>query len=232
MPQVNSLYVSKPTKGRRFAISDIHGCFLTFKSILKQIRLKKQDQLFLVGDAVNRGPSSHKVLDHIIKLKAKGFQVYFIRGNHEQAVLNSVKKSVGQRKRTLKANNSSKLLEKGEIIPKYQYLLEDSYHYIESEDYFLVHAGFNHKSGNPFKDAYSMLNTRIFKANKGYLNGKKIIIGHTPTDVSTILRRIKEGEQKLCIDNGCFHPKSKEQGSLICLNMDTGTIIIQHNLDQ
>lgn len=232
MPLPNVLFVNSPAeKGRRYAISDIHGCELTFKAILKQIRLKKKDQLFLIGDMVNRGPSSHKVLDHIIQLKSEGFQVYFIRGNHEQAVLNTVKKTQAQRKRSLKGNNSLNLLEKGEIKQAYLKLLKESYHYIELDDYFLVHAGFNHKVSNPFEDTFSMLNIRKFKTKSKFLKDKKLVIGHTPKNISTIVRRVKKGKRKLFIDNGCANYKTREQGNMLCLDLDTRTLIVQINLD-
>lgn len=231
MPLTRSLYIEKPKKGKRFAISDVHGCSKTFDAILKTIRLKKKDQLFLVGDMVNRGPSSHEVLDKIIKLKEKGYQVYFIRGNHEQMVLNTIKKSVGQRKRRLKGFNSSKLLDHGVLKKEYKNLLQDTQHYIETEDYFLVHAGFNHKAENPFEDRKGMMNIRKFKSKKSYLKGKTSIIGHTPKDISKIVRRIKKGKNKFYIDNGCANHKTREQGHLLCLDLDSHALIVQINID-
>jgi serine/threonine protein phosphatase 1 len=231
MPITRSLFVEKPEKGKRFAISDVHGCYHTFKAILKTIRLKKKDQLFLIGDMINRGPNSHDVLDHIIKLKEKGYQIYFIRGNHEQAVLNTKKKTIAQRKRVLKGFNSKKLLDKGILIKRYKDLLADSQHFIEIDKYFLVHAGFNHKADDPFDDRRAMLNTRKFKSKKDYLKGKTSIIGHTPKDVSKIVRRIKKGKRKFYLDNGCANYKTKEQGHLLCLDLDSLALIVQINID-
>ena len=232
MPETKSIFVEKTQKGRRFAISDVHGCAKTFKAILDQIRFTKNDQLFLVGDMVNRGPSSNEVLEHILKLQSENYEIYFIRGNHEQAVLNTRRKSIGQRKRSLKANNSSNLLdENGKLIKKYKDLIKSSYHFIETEDYFFVHAGFNHKAENPFEDRKAMLNIRKFKSKKDYLKGKTSVIGHTPKDLSKIVRRIKKGKKKFYIDNGCANYKTKGQGHLICLDLDTKAIIIQINID-
>ena len=70
MPENKHLFVEKPEVGRRFAISDIHGCSMTFEALLSQIHLKKEDQLFLLGDYVNRGPDSAGVIDKILELKA------------------------------------------------------------------------------------------------------------------------------------------------------------------
>lgn len=232
MQKPRHLAVSKVDKGRRFAISDVHGCFLTFKALLKQIHLQKEDQLFLVGDMINRGPESDKVLDKIIKLKEKGFEVYYIRGNHEQLVLNSQKKSVGQRKRILKANKSQNLLKSGALKESYAQLLEESLHYITTEDYYLVHAGFDLQLDAPFDHSYSMLNIRTFKPKRKHLGERKVIVGHQPKPLSQIMKRIKRGKRKVYIDNGCVNADLIGQGNLICLNLDTLAISVQQNLDR
>lgn len=231
MSLINSINLTKPETGRRLAISDVHGCFYTFSALLKQLQLTKEDQLFLVGDMVNRGLYSDKVLDYIIQLKQEGFQLYFIRGNHEQAVLNSIKKTTGQRKRLLKSCNSLCLLENGQIKNSYQDVLEKSYHFIELDRFFLVHAGFNSQKKQMFVDSFSMMNIRQFKAKKKELKGKTIIFGHTPTDLSIIVDRVKLDKRKLCIDNGCANPNTPTQGNLVCLNLDTKGILIQPNLE-
>lgn len=229
MPTVKSLFVERPLNGKRYAISDIHGCSKTFKNLLRKIDFSKNDQLFLVGDLINRGPRSSKVLDHVLKLMETGFQVYFIRGNHEQMVLNSSKKRIGQRKRQFQSLNSLSLLEGNKLNPVYKKLLKEAYHFIETEDYFLVHAGFNHKSESPMEDTYAMLNIRKFKAKKDFLKGKSIIIGHTPKTISFIKESIEK--RKIHIDNGCVNSSTEGQGKLLCFNLDSKEIIRQKNKD-
>ena len=46
----------------------------------------KNDQLFLLGDYIDRGQDSKGVIDYIIELQ-KEFQVFPIRGNHEENIL-------------------------------------------------------------------------------------------------------------------------------------------------
>ncbi len=229
--ETKQLFVAKPDSGRRFAISDIHGCYNTFKALLKQIRLTKKDQLFLLGDLVNRGPHSDKVLDKVINLQSKGFQLYVIRGNHEQLVLNTTKKTSGQQNRILKANKSKNLLSNGKLHKPYLQLLESSVHFIETEDFFLVHAGFNFKAKDPFQDAYSMMNIRSFKPKNKFLKEKNMLVGHQPKNISKIIERIHKKKQKLYIDNGCINGHIRKQGNLICLNLDTLAISLQNNID-
>ena len=76
-----------PNGGRRLVISDIHGCHKTFSALLKKVQLNRNDQLFLLGDYISRGPNSGKVIDIILDLRYHGFDVFALRGNHEQMVL-------------------------------------------------------------------------------------------------------------------------------------------------
>ncbi|MDR2188242.1 MAG: metallophosphoesterase [Azonexus sp.] len=67
------------TKGRDFAVGDIHGHFSALSEGLKAIQFKpSRDRLFAVGDLVDRGPESAQVIDWLA-------QPWFhaVRGNHE-----------------------------------------------------------------------------------------------------------------------------------------------------
>jgi len=54
----------------RYAISDIHGCYHTFKELLNTIGLNKNDDLILLGDYINRGKYSKEVVDFIMQLES------------------------------------------------------------------------------------------------------------------------------------------------------------------
>jgi len=49
--------------GRLIAVGDIHGCHAEFEELLGQLELVGGDRLVLLGDLVNRGPSSTRVID-------------------------------------------------------------------------------------------------------------------------------------------------------------------------
>ncbi len=68
-----------------WVIGDIHGCWRTFKRLLERIEWNEaHDELWLVGDLVNRGPSSLEVLrwaaDHDDRVSA-------VLGNHDLHLL-------------------------------------------------------------------------------------------------------------------------------------------------
>lgn len=68
--------------GRIIAIGDIHGCHLEFAELLDRLALAPDDRLILVGDLVNRGPDSNKVVDLAIQHRAVS-----LLGNHEARLL-------------------------------------------------------------------------------------------------------------------------------------------------
>jgi serine/threonine protein phosphatase 1 len=80
-----------PSTSRIFAIGDIHGCNNKLLALLKRIPIDRdRDLLVFLGDYINRGPDSRKVLDTLLQVKATYGQVVFLKGNHEQALLDYV----------------------------------------------------------------------------------------------------------------------------------------------
>lgn len=71
-----------------FAIGDIHGCHDKLANLLRRLPYdRQQDTLVFLGDYINRGPDSKKVLDLLISLKKTCSNIVFLKGNHEQALL-------------------------------------------------------------------------------------------------------------------------------------------------
>src|SRR6476659_2889723 len=62
---------------------------LEMLKIIKDQPLKDEDQLVFLGDYVDRGEDSRAVLDTLIKLRAEHDNVVFLRGNHEQLMLDA-----------------------------------------------------------------------------------------------------------------------------------------------
>lgn len=68
--------------GRLIAIGDIHGCHLEFAELLTRLAPTRDDRLILLGDLVNRGPDSNRVLD-----LAREHRALALLGNHELRLL-------------------------------------------------------------------------------------------------------------------------------------------------
>lgn len=70
---------------RHFVFGDIHGRFTTFQRLLKKIKYDPlTDVIYSVGDMIDRGPDSVKVVQFFQQPHC-----HAILGNHEQMVLNA-----------------------------------------------------------------------------------------------------------------------------------------------
>lgn len=70
-------------KGRLIAIGDIHGCDREFEDLLAKLDLRGADRVILLGDLINRGPDSARVL-----ALARRHAYLSLLGNHELRLLN------------------------------------------------------------------------------------------------------------------------------------------------
>ena len=240
--------ITNPKGGRRWVIADIHGCLETLKTLVEQrIILSKADQLFLLGDYINRGKHSAGVLDYLMGLIAEDYQIYPLLGNHEQMLLdawqynknvNGTPEAIPLSSRMMGAYD---LLDTGgDLIPTYAGFLESLAYYYELDNFYLVHAGFDFKAQNPFTDYTSMVWMRNFTDNP---TAKTIIHGHQIKDLKEIKYKIETRSTIIPLDNGCYYglSYSKEEkqrlhlenvaGNLCELKLDTFELITQHNID-
>lgn len=70
-------------KGKDYFVGDIHGCFSTLERNLGSIGFDPSvDRLFCVGDLVDRGKESYRVLEFLSKP-----WVFSVLGNHEKMII-------------------------------------------------------------------------------------------------------------------------------------------------
>lgn len=68
--------------GRLIAIGDIHGCHAEFAELLGRLSPTRDDRIVLLGDLVNRGPDSRRVIE-----LARAVGALALLGNHELRLL-------------------------------------------------------------------------------------------------------------------------------------------------
>ncbi len=230
---------------RRIVIGDIHGCLKTLQELLeKKILVTEQDQLYFVGDYIDRGPDSKGVLDYLIGMKRNGFKMVFIRGNHEEMLIESFSSEAffhpwiynggGKTLESFGISQEEYLELPGDrkLPKKYMEFLSHTTYFVELDKVFIVHAGFNFNDKNPFHDLDAMIWSRNFDYDRFKAKGKPVIHGHTPTSLDSIRKTLFNPERTLInIDGGCVYTEFPEMGNLIALDIDKWQMFLQPNID-
>ena len=183
------------SKGRLIAVSDIHGYFPSLIKLINKIEPSKKDRIIFLGDYINIGPASRKVLDYLVEFKNNFPQTIFIKGNHEQMFLDYLS---GKNKETFLGNGGYSVLRRytvfGKIVIPEEHVvfIENLIPFHEEGDYVFVHAGF--KPGLPIRknDLNTMLWIRREFIESEYNWGKELFLV-IPLSNSRFSEKIKLG---------------------------------------
>lgn len=241
MERSKFLKIDKPKNGTRWAIPDIHGCAKTFKVLVDSLNLTKEDQLFLLGDYINRGPDNKGVIDFILELKAGNKQVYAIRGNHDEWFLEAWNDFQGLKHLKNEpfvnwVRAEDLVNHKGGLDKVYEDFFESLLYYIQLPDFYLVHAGFEFEDADPFENYEEMIMIRDFEPDLELLEGRKIIHGHSIHHLDDIQSIIDKEGVVIPLDNGCYEGLNYYQmhgyGNLLAFNLDIFELRIEPCLDK
>jgi serine/threonine protein phosphatase 1 len=211
---------------RLFTISDIHGCFDTFYSlVIDHLSLTKSDRLILLGDYIDRGEKSKEVIDFIIDLINMGFDITPLAGNHEAMLLDAWRNQdmmplwlLNSGMTTLQSFETHDI---NNIEKKYLDFFLSLNYYEKAGNFLFVHAGFNDFAPDPFSDKHGM----IWECRSTYenpeLRDKTIIHGHRPKRLEVIRKLISEKSKVIPIDSGCVYEKEMGYGYLSALEVGT-----------
>ena len=190
----------------RYVVSDIHGCYNQYIQLLDKIKFTDEDELFVLGDAVDRGPEPIKVLQDMMNRP----NVTFILGNHDFIMYATMKKLAVE----ITAENVETHLDPEDILgyslwlqdggnttaeqfrklpyaekmDMLDYIAEASLYEIlehNGKKYILVHAGLANFTPDRDLDEYALhelLEERIDYTKRYYPDENIFVItGHTPT---------------------------------------------------
>ncbi len=188
-----------------FIVGDVHGCYLEFLELLKKVNYHKSShRLILVGDIINRGPHSLKMLEWV---KKKNVEI--VRGNHEDAFLRSLKENYQIRPSFAKLKQ-----EMGVKIKEWSNWIETWPFYIEEKDFLVVHGGLIPNKHPKDTDPFFLMNLRTWDGkgkditNKNnppwydFYGGKKLIIyGHWAS------KGLNVKTHTIGLDSGCVYGK-------------------------
>lgn len=231
----------------RYMISDIHGCYEEYRKLLDEIQFSDEDELYVLGDAMDRGPEPIKVIQDIM---TRPNAVYII-GNHDYTMFYVMRKLTVEVTEDNYADHLSPddlmvyslwVLQDGGDITSRQFAAlsraeqQDILEYLENaslyevlEDegrrFVLVHSGIDGFSEDKELDEYDFCDFILAKPDYGkrYYQDKEtyVVTGHTPTmDIRADGKpEVYQGNGHIAIDCGCVFG-----GNLAAYCVETGKI--------
>lgn len=204
-----------------YCMADIHGSFDRYQKMLQTIRFSNEDTLYVIGDAIDRGPQSIEVVLDIMNRS----NAVFLRGNHEQMCINDLLLRQYDARRIWQMNSGgttrSKLLYKcsndlrNKILRFFKNAPTCINLDVNGKHFHLVH-------GFPAETTYDQLWKRPFPDSERPLDEAIVILGHTPTPLLTGIEnapaQIWHGKGMIDIDCGCG--SRSEFGRLACIRLD------------
>ena len=221
------LFIDESRFDRIIAVGDLHGVAEPLDRLIEKLNLDQSDMLIFIGDYVDRGPESKRVVDKLLDLKMKYEHVYFLMGNHEDMLLGSLGyPAVVSSFETWIYNGGSATLrsygmsndeilnlarmwddaERGnriiKLIPKSHIeFFKSLYLFVETESYFFCHAGVSpDKTIEEGKqNIFDLLWIREHIGANNLKWEKKVICGHTPIEDVLVTEKL------ICIDTGLYY---------------------------
>ena len=215
----------------RYAIADIHGCCKTFQTLIEKMQIKGTDELYLLGDYIDRGPDSKVVLDTIMNLHCK---VVALMGNHEDMWLKASDEmgdafQCDENIIRWMENGGQATLKSFKDIDTKPYLafLRNMPTFLELEDFYLVHAEFDFSLPDPFGEAG--IASMLWGRGKPYYGKKPVLCGHSSSPLEQIQAGLKTN--RINIDNGCCYVDRVGCHNLLGYGLDDGQLYIQKNIE-
>jgi serine/threonine protein phosphatase 1 len=198
---------------RRLIIGDVHGHYDGMMTLLEKLAPGEEDQVYFLGDLVDRGPKSAQVVDFV-----KNSPYRCLIGNHEQLMLNALPE-VGKNTSAWQAwlysgghSTINSYQEAGMMPRDHLQWMRSLPVFLDLGDVWLVHAGIhpNLPLSQQTEAEFCWIRRESHNIPKPYFNNKLIIIGHTITFTFDGIEpgTLVQGQGWLGIDTGVYHAKS------------------------
>ncbi|WP_176478982.1 metallophosphoesterase family protein [Mesorhizobium sp. WSM3860] len=207
-----------------YAIGDVHGCYDELRTLEQKIELdalqfRGRKIIIMLGDYVDRGPNSRRVVEHLMAPPPEGFMRVCLAGNHEVAMLAYLDGHLS-REPWLRVGGQETLFSYGidpdrladlygsneevderirEAIPAtHVAFMRTLPVMVCSERFVFVHAGIRPGIALEAQDEADLLNIRSEFLAAAHRLDRWVVHGHTIVDVPTLDGR------RLGIDTGAF----------------------------
>ncbi|HLP92355.1 MAG TPA: metallophosphoesterase family protein [Nostocaceae cyanobacterium] len=218
------------TSDRRVIIGDVHGHYQGLMILLEAIAPTTSDQIYFLGDLIDRGPNSSQVVEFV---KQNNYPC--LLGNHEHMLLSIITK---QEKSPV--NIRAWLYSGGQAtVDSYQASTIPKEHidwflslptYLDLGDIWLAHAGLDPRKllKEQTIEQLCWIREEFHSIEQPYFPDKLIIIGHTITFTlpGVAPGQLAQGRGWIDIDTGAYHARS---GWLTGLDV-TNQLVYQANV--
>lgn len=202
--------------------------------MLEEVLPKHQDNVYyFLGDYINKGPDSKGTIDYLMDFAHK-HTCRFIRGNHEQMLLDHLEGlqiSAPQMALLQEAFKNFGIDSVHKLPYIYLKFLSSMEWYIKLPNFLLVHAGFDFDSPDIFLDKKSMLDTKSMKYDAVKACHRKVVRGHIPHTVSKLLDELISNSPVIGLDTGCVYSQNKDLAVLTAMDLDTLQLYHQPNIE-
>ncbi|MBQ1251308.1 MAG: fructose-bisphosphatase class III [Firmicutes bacterium] len=195
-----------------YVMSDLHGCYREFFAMLKKIGFSAEDQLYIIGDVVDRGRKNIPLLQYIMKEP----NITLLLGNHELMMREALESGDND---LWFYNGGIFTLKEYQKLPKAEQA--EIFDYLYSLPLFvdLTVAGRNYRliHGAPLEDETDIEGNVWERPEPSdvFFDDRTAIIGHTPTRCYTDKDRIFYADNFIDIDCACVY-----YGHLACLRLE------------
>jgi serine/threonine protein phosphatase 1 len=177
------------------AVGDVHGCDQALAALLEVLLPLKQRVVFL-GDYVDRGPDSIRVVELLIAAKAARPDWVFLLGNHEIMLRENLELRIPPIGENTAYDQYAAI---GGVPTEHQAFFDSLRLYYESERFTFVHAG-----PDPETDPHIPIGERAaeelcwsYRVHPEW-RGKTIVRGHV------VVREPKQHANHVDLDTGCY----------------------------
>ncbi len=208
---------------RQLVMGDLHGCYDALRTLCDAVGLTPADTLITLGDYVNKGPDSRRVIDWLLELDS-WLTLVPLRGNHDllmhnarhdQAAYHRWQRAGGEATLRSYAGSTGRVGTLADVpASHWQFLDTRLLPFFATETHFFVHAGVD--PALPLEDQPpAMLYECTFSDPKPHCSGKIMVCGHTAQKSGVPLVT----GHAICLETWC-----SGRGWLSCLDLGSGLV--------
>lgn len=174
------------------AVGDVHGCDVALARLLDELLPISQRTVFL-GDYIDRGPNSIRVVELLVAAKARRPDWIFLLGNHELMLRENLELGIPPIGENTAYEQYRAI---GGVPTDHQAFFDSLFSYWESERFLFVHGGVEDNPHLPINEHATEELVWCYNVHPGW-TGKTIVRGHV------VVKEPRQAGNHIDLDTGC-----------------------------